>query len=291
MYEITVKKKLNSSQGTMLLDVHLNFEKRKFISICGKSGAGKTTLLKILAGLIEPEEGSIKTGDSIWFDKNKKINISPQKRKIGFAFQDYALFPNMTVKENLEFVTPEKQNNKRIKEILDTTGLMALASRFPSTLSGGQQQRVALARALVREPELLLLDEPFSSLDNEMRLRLQEEIAGIHRNFGLTTVLVSHDLSELYKLSDHIVEIDLGKIIKQSNPSEVFPDKENTGKIQSFGKVIEISQVNSEFILKVISGNRIIKLPVAKELAAILKPGDSILLVSDIFNPEIIKIN
>lgn len=290
MFDIKVKKKLHSSQGEMLLDVHLNFEKGRFISICGRSGAGKTSLLKILAGLMNPEEGFIQASDSIWLDKNKKINIPPQQRKIGFVFQDYALFPNMTVKENLEFVTT-KQNNKRVKEILDTTGLMALASRFPSTLSGGQQQRVALARALVREPEILLLDEPLSALDNEMRMRLQEEIASIHRTLRLTTILISHDPSELYRLSDLIVEIEQGKIIKQSNPSEMFDTHENINKIQSLGKVIEIISTDQEFIAKVILGNKIIKLPITKEQAATLKAGDSIILFSEILNPVLIKIN
>lgn len=290
MFQIEVKKKLHSSQGQMLLDIKLNIPKGSFISLYGKSGAGKTTLLKMLAGLIEPDEGFIYASDRVWFDKAKRINLVPQNRKIGFVFQDYALFPNMTVKENLEFVSPEKANTKRINEILELTGLTELASRSPATLSGGQQQRVALARALVRQPQLLLLDEPLSSLDNEMRLRLQDEIAKIHRHFGLTTILISHDPSEIYRLSDLVAEIYFGQIAKQGTPSEVFHHHEITGKFQIVGEVIEIVRNDIVFIVKVLSGNQIIKVVVTRNQAEEIKVGEKVLVTSKAFNPVLLKI-
>jgi len=168
--------------------------------------------------------------------KDKRIDVTPQKRKIGFVFQDYALFPNMTIRENLEFVLPDKKNKKRVDELLDIMELTELSSRHSATLSGGQQQRVALARAPVREPELLLLDEPLSSLDYETRLKLQNEIVKIHRHFGLTTILISHDPSEIYRLSDHVVEMDFGKIVDKATPRIFFLTKRSQEKCSLWEK-------------------------------------------------------
>ncbi|HXA01385.1 MAG TPA: ATP-binding cassette domain-containing protein [Cytophagaceae bacterium] len=291
MFEIEVKKKLHSSQGNMVLDIALQIEQGKFISLYGKSGAGKTTLLKMLAGLIQPDKGSIKADQEIWFSKERRIDAAPQKRKIGFVFQDYALFPNMTIQENLEFVLPDKKIRKRISEILNIMGLTELSSRYPSTLSGGQQQRVALARALVREPELLLLDEPLSSLDYETRFRLQDEIIKIHRYFSLTTILISHDPSEIYRLSDTVIELDFGKIVKKGLPSEVFQNREISGKVQLMGEILAIERNDVVFIAKVISGNNIMKIIVTREEALNLKPNDTVLITSKAFSPVIIKLN
>jgi len=291
MLEIDIKKKLHSSQGSMVLDVALHIEQGKFISIYGKSGAGKTTLLRMVAGLVHPDHGFIKSDHSVWFSKGKGIDLAPQKRKIGFVFQDYALFPNMTVQENLEFVLPDKKNRKRIGEILEMTGLTRLTSRYPSTLSGGQQQRVALARALVREPELLLLDEPLSSLDYETRLRLQDEIIKIHRHFFLTTILISHDPAEIYRLSDLVIELDFGKIIRKGLPSEIFQDKEISGKVQLLGEILAIEKNDVVFIAKVISGNNLMNIVVTREEASNLKPNDKVLISSKAFSPVIIKLD
>ncbi len=128
----------------------------------------------------------------------------------------------MTIRENLEFVLPNKKNKNRINELLDIMKLTALSSRYSATLSGGQQQRVALARALVRDPELLLLDEPLSSLDHETRIKLQDELVKIHSHFNLTTILISHAPSEIYRLSDFVVEMAFGKIVRQGTPSDIF---------------------------------------------------------------------
>ena len=291
MFTIEVKKELHSSQGNMLLEINLQVKQGTFISIYGKSGAGKTTLLKMLAGLVAPEQGVIRNANEVWFDKDARINLAPQKRKIGFVFQDYALFPNMTIRENLEFVLPNKKNKNRVNEILDIMELSELSSRYSTTLSGGQQQRVALARALVREPELLLLDEPLSSLDHETRIKLQNEIVKIHRHFGLTTILISHDPSEIYRLSDFVIEMDFGKIVRQGSPSDIFRYKEITGKVQLMGEVLEIIQNDIVFIVKIISGNNIMKVMVTKQEASTLTTGDKVLITSKAFNPVLIKLN
>jgi len=152
MIEVNVEKNLIGSQGRFLLKVNFTMKKHEFLSIFGKSGSGKTTLLRMIAGLEKPDKGLIKVDDTIYFDSEKKINLPPQKRKVGVVFQNYALFPNMTVYENLVFAM-EKEDKQKILKMLEKIELLELKDRYPSTLSGGQQQRVALARALIRDPK------------------------------------------------------------------------------------------------------------------------------------------
>ena len=289
--EIALKKKLHAAQGEMLLDIALHIPKGSFCSIYGRSGAGKTTLLKMIAGLLEPDAGSIQVGDEVWYDKSRGINKAPQQRKIGFVFQNYALFPNMSIRQNLEFVAPDKKQQQRIGEILELMDLTELAKRYPASLSGGQQQRVALARALVRQPQLLLLDEPLSALDHEMRLRLQDELGKIHRHFDLSTLLISHDPSEIYRLSNLVVELEEGRIAKQGSPDEVFHHHEISGKIQIVGEVLKLEQSDLVFLAKIISGNKIYKVVLSRKQAAGISIGDKVLLASKAFNPVVIKIS
>ncbi len=176
----------------------------------------------MLAGLLPPDTGFIAVNGKVWYDAQNRINLPPQKRSIGFVFQDYALFPNMTVKQNLSFALGKNQSPAIIKELIQTVELTELQHRKPATLSGGQQQRVALARALVRKPDLLLLDEPLSALDQSIRVKLQDYILASHRKYGLTTLLVTHDQSEINKLTDQVLIIEEGKIINQGTPEELF---------------------------------------------------------------------
>ncbi|GKT31793.1 molybdenum ABC transporter ATP-binding protein, partial [Aduncisulcus paluster] len=162
-----------------------------FVALAGQSGSGKTTLLRILAGL-EEAQGTIQVGDESWLDDTKSLPV--QKRKIGFVFQDYALFPNMSVEENLLYVTKDKLLADKLLEMIE---LSELRDRFPNTLSGGQKQRVSLCRAMMNKPKLLLMDEPLSALDPNMRTKLQYEILTLHKEFGTTTIMVSHDPSEI----------------------------------------------------------------------------------------------
>ena len=181
MIYLDFQKKLYSTQGEVLLKVQCSLKMRELITLFGKSGAGKTTILRILAGLTTPDFGIIKVQDSIWFSSKDKINIPPQKREIGFVFQDYALFPNMSIEENLLFALPKRGDKKHIEELLEIVELQNFRKVKPSMLSGGQQQRVALIRALVRNPKILLLDEPFSALDAYMSQRLKEELLKFHQ--------------------------------------------------------------------------------------------------------------
>ena len=291
MFEIQLQKKLHAATGNILLDINLQIKQSTFVSLYGKSGVGKTTFLKILAGLVQAENCKIEVDNSAWFNSQNKIIIAPQKRNIGFVFQDYALFPNMNVYENLAFVLPQKTDNKRIEEILEIMDLSELSKRNPTTLSGGQQQRVALARALVREPKLLLLDEPLSALDHETRFKLQEEIVKIHKYFNLTTILISHDPSEIYRLSDIVLEMSEGKIIRQGTPSQIFQSKEISGKVQLIAEIIEITKNDIVFIVKLISGNNILKVIVTEDEASELSIGNKVFITSKAFNPVLIKVN
>ncbi|MGZ4000394.1 MAG: ATP-binding cassette domain-containing protein, partial [Mucilaginibacter sp.] len=173
--------------------------------IYGPSGAGKTTFLKIIAGLIKPEKGKIMVDDATWLDTASGISQSPQKRKVGFVFQNYALFPNMTLRQHLEYSTDDAQ---WINRLLTIGKLETFTDHKPEYLSGGQQQRLAILRALSIKPEILLMDEPFSALDPEMRLELIKELKLVWEEMGTTVLIVSHNLQELEGLTD--LEIKIG---------------------------------------------------------------------------------
>jgi len=231
MITIDIQKRLHGSNGEMNLDINLNIKEYDFIALTGQSGSGKTTLLRILAGL-ESAKGRIKIGDDIWLDKN--FSLSVQKREIGFIFQDYALFPNMSVKENLLFV---KKDRELANHLLEITELSELKNRLPATLSGGQKQRVTLCRSLMNRPKLLLMDEPLSALDPSMRTKLQNEILTFHKEFGTTTIMVSHDPSEIYRLANHVVVLEHGEIIKDGTPKEILLHTYGSQKFSFYGEI------------------------------------------------------
>ena len=167
------------------LAVNCEIEEASFISLYGPSGAGKTSMLRMLAGFLKPDEGKIEMNGEVWLDTGNKINIPPQKRAAGFVFQDYALFPNMNVEKNILFAMGKNASKKLVDELLELTALGGLRDKKIQMLSGGQQQRVALARALARQPKLLLLDEPLSAIDNEMRANLQQTLLSIHAHYKI----------------------------------------------------------------------------------------------------------
>ncbi len=284
---ISLQKQLNAAAGKMLLNIDFNIEQGKFITIYGNSGAGKTSILRMIAGLLTPDKGRISVNDKIWLDTAKGIRLTPQQRKIGFVFQDYALFPNMTVVENLTFALDKEQEVKIISELIDIMELGELADKKPATLSGGQQQRVALARALVRKPGVLMLDEPLSSLDIDMRSKLQDYIMKVHRAYNLTTILVSHDIGEMIKMSDYIYRLSNGKIIKQGSPQEVLVNSHVNAPIQVVGEIIAIENQET---LQVLVGTKVIDIPASKEEIQPLSAGNKILISQKLANPIIQKI-
>jgi len=207
MISIDIEKKLKGYGGQQWLKVKRDFATGGIIQIHGPSGIGKTTFLKIIAGLIQPEKGIIKVDDVLWLDTSAKISLSPQKRKTGFVFQDYALFPNLNVQQHLEYATNDKE---WIQRLLHIGKLETLSTHKPEYLSGGQQQRLAILRALAIKPQILLMDEPFSALDKQMKLELIVELKQLFSELASTAFIVSHNLQELENL-DLTDFIDLGK--------------------------------------------------------------------------------
>ncbi len=213
---------LHTAQGLRALDISFQWRPGRLLAIYGPSGAGKTTLLRILAGLTVADSGFIEVEGETWLDTSRRINLPTRRRSIGFVFQDFALFPNLTVRQQLEFALPDPKNKAIVAELLSLMELEALHNLRPALLSGGQQQRVALARAIARRPRLLLLDEPLSALDDEMRNKLQDYILTAHRHYQLTTLLVSHHLPEVLRLADQAIVLENGKITAQGDPADLF---------------------------------------------------------------------
>ncbi|MEO8252765.1 MAG: ATP-binding cassette domain-containing protein [Flavobacterium sp.] len=291
MIAFKIEKKLQSATGEMLLNLDFEIKENEFVTLYGESGSGKTTTLRILSGLTQADPGYIKVNNEVWLDTKNKIQLPPQKRKIGYVFQDYALFPNMSIRENLVFALEKGQDKSIIEELLTLMELEQLQHQKPEHLSGGQKQRVALARALVRQPNILLLDEPLSAVNNEMRLKLQDYIIQVHRKYKLTTILVSHDIAEIYKMSDTVLVIENGKISKQGTPEEVFSSKLVSGKFQFVGEVLKIEKENFIYIVVVLIGNNVVKIIAMEEEIQNLNIGNKVLIASKAFNPIITKID
>ena len=289
MIHIQLNKKLKSNKGSFNLDIDFALSSNELLTIEGHSGAGKTTVLRLIAGLIFPDDGRIELDDEIWFDKKNNISLPAKKRKVGLVFQDYALFPNMNIMRNLEYALADKKDKNYLNEIIDIMEIGDLVERKPDTLSGGQKQRVALARALVRKPKLLLLDEPLSALDIEMRSKLQDYILKIHRKYNLATILVSHDISEIFKMSNKVIRIVDGKIIAQGSVQDVFQEKYISGKFRFTGEILNIEKDDVVYIVSVLIGNNIVKVIGCEEETKELQPGDKVIIVSKAFNPLIIK--
>jgi molybdate transport system ATP-binding protein len=281
LIDIHVKKLIHTSNGNELLELKFSVLRYGFVTFFGKSGVGKTTLLRMIAGLTKPDSGYIKVNNQVWFDSEKKINIKPQLRNIGFVFQDYALFPNMTVKEHLLYAQFYKEKNY-VSELLDIFHLKGLCERKPDKLSGGQQQRLAVARALARKPEILLFDEPLSALDNETRTDLQYEILQAHKKFSATTLLVSHDINEVVKLSDHVYVIEDGKIKAHGTPDKIF----NNTRSLVLAQIINIEST----VLTISANDTISKIEVTEAEAGELKINDKILITDITVNNPISEI-
>ena len=288
--DIDIEKLMHTTNGPMTLAIRTSIRLGELIALFGQSGAGKTTLLRILSGLVTPDKGQIRFRDEVWFDSEKRINVPPQQRNISLMFQDYALFPNMNVEQNIQFAQTEK-NQQKVLELIELLGLTELRKRRPSTLSGGQKQRVALARALARKPQLLLLDEPLSALDAEMRSSLQDEIVKVHQLAGVTTIMVSHDLSEVFRLASQVLYLENGTITRTGKPEEVFSDNSISGKVQITGTIAKIDRHEVINIVTVITGNnQIIRVIAFESDLETLKTGDQVMVYSKAFNPIITKL-
>jgi len=282
-------KMLHTSGGTQLLDISFELDPGRLLTIYGASGAGKTTILRILAGLREIDSGFIAVEEEVWVNTAAKINWPARKRSVGLVFQDFALFPHLTVRENLEYAIPKGQDGKIVTELIEWMELTALRDKRPAALSGGQQQRVALARAIARKPRILLLDEPLSALDDEMRWKLQDYIIRAHRDYELTTILVSHHLPEIFRLSDEVICLDKGQIVRQGQPSDIFLEEKISSKFKVTGEIIEIVKSDIVFIVSVLCANTVVKVIATADEIAGLRMGQKVMVASKAFNPVILR--
>ena len=204
---------LDLDNKEILKGLNLQVDKGEFIAITGSSGAGKTSLLRIICGLESPKEGEILLDNMIIF--NKGISVPTEKRNIGLVIQEKVLFPHLTARKNIEFgLSKNSPNESHVDEILHHLNITKLANKFPHELSGGESQRVALARSIIMKPKLLLLDEPFTGLDTELKSNIYPEIQSILKNNMITSLMVTHDLNEVKALSDKCFNLDSGKLIE-----------------------------------------------------------------------------
>jgi len=287
---LNIEKKLNTAEGDMNLCIDISIKKGEFATFYGPSGVGKTSTLRMIAGLLKPDKGSITIEGEIWNDVLGKKHIKPAARNLGIVFQDYALFPTMTVRENLEFALNKGQSPTIVDELIQIVALEQLQNRKPNTLSGGQQQRVALARALVKKPSILLLDEPLSAIDVAMRKKLQDYILLVHKQYQLTTIMISHDLGEIIKMSDKIFVLENGTITKQGLPMTVFTNQNISGKFQFTGEIIKIEKEDVIYVATLLIGNNIVKTVMMPSEVNAFSIGDKVLVASKAFNPMIQKI-
>ena len=281
MIKIDISKKLHGANGEMDLKINLEIKQGEFVALAGLSGSGKTTLLRILAGL-EDAKGTLEIDNNIWL--NEKFCLASQKREIGFVFQDYALFPNFSVLDNLLYVNKDKE---LANYLLKMTELEELKNRFPLTLSGGQKQRVSLCRALMNRPKILLMDEPLSALDSNMRTKLQNEILTLHKEFNTTTIMVSHDPSEIYRLANRVVILNFGEIINDGTPKDILLKTKGSQKFSFEGELLDIVKVDVIHIAIVSIGQQLVEVVVSKEEVKNLKIGQKVSLSTKAFSPTI----
>lgn len=288
MIAFEFSKKLQSANGSMQLRGELSVERGEVVTLFGNSGAGKTSILKMIAGLMIPDEGTLRVNGDLWFDAKSKTNKKIQLRKVGFLFQDYALFPNMTVAENIAFAQ-KKKNASEITEIMELMKISGISWQYPNTLSGGQKQRVALARAILQKPEILLLDEPLSALDESTRIELQNYLIRLRQLYDLTILLVSHDAAEILRLSTRIIHLSEGQIIANISPERFFTGEHFSGKFKFTGVVVEVAEQGFLQVLTVLIGQDLIKV-VANRQEASYQAGDKVLVASKAYNPIIKKL-
>jgi molybdate transport system ATP-binding protein len=212
-------------EGPIPLDVSLACDPGEVLAIVGPSGSGKSTILRAVAGLYRPKEGRVASGATTWFDAGADVWLPPHRRRVGLVFQNYALFPHLTALRNVVASLghlPRRERTARAEALLAMVHLEGLEARRPAELSGGQQQRVAVARALARDPEALLLDEPFSAVDRTNRQRLHRELAQLRRTLAMPILLVTHDFDEAAWLADRMCLLDGGHVVQEGPPGEVL---------------------------------------------------------------------
>lgn len=252
MLKVNIKKKLKEFD----LDVDFSLE-NGCLGILGASGCGKSMTLKSIAGIVKPDEGYVYLNDKYLYNSNDKINLTPQKRNVGYLFQNYALFPNMTVEKNIS--VGAKKDKQKVKEMIEKFNLSGLEKRYPRQLSGGQQQRVALARILAYQPDVILLDEPFSAMDSHLKEKLRLELARTLNEYNGLSILVTHDRDEAYSLCNKLLLLDQGHILAYGDTKEIFDHPKNVkaAKLTGCKNISRIEKIDSHHV-KALDFNNII---------------------------------
>ena len=226
MIQARILKRFAGRADSRSFELNVEFDTEAGVTVLfGPSGAGKTLTLDSIAGFVQLDEGFIRLGETTLFDSSAKIHLPPQKRRCGYVFQNYALFPHMSLRENLEFALPNHPSldrHRMVTRILDQFRLEGVAGRRPSEVSGGQQQRCSIARALIGGPQLLLLDEPARGLDAPLRADLYEVLRQVRKEFSTPILLVTHDLEECFELGEQMLVLDDGKVVQQGTPREIL---------------------------------------------------------------------
>lgn len=230
------------------LDAGLHCAPGELVALVGPSGSGKTTILRAIAGLVSPDEGEIHCNGSCWYDSRRGIELAPQRRRVGLVFQEYALFPHLTVMQHLTLAMQDVRGRQRVeqgRQILEQVRLAGLEKRRPHQLSGGQRQRVAVARALARDPAVLLLDEPFSAVDQMTRRRLQRELAALRERLDIPVLLVTHDLDEASALADRMVILHDGRTLQDGRPEDVMarPASAQVARLVGHENILDVTVV------------------------------------------------
>lgn len=229
---------LSKKVKTQNIEISLDLQ-NEVLGILGRSGCGKSVTLRMLAGILQPDGGKIILDDEILYDSAKKICLPARKRGIGYLFQNYALFPNMTVKQNIAFAQGKQKDTAWIQDMLERFYVAEVAEQYPAKLSGGQQQRVAMIRLLAAKPSVILLDEPFSALDSFLRQELVEQMKMVLQDFGGIAILVSHNQEEIYCLTQRCMVMACGKIAELGNTKDVFAQPQSQeGRILIQGGVV-----------------------------------------------------
>jgi molybdate transport system ATP-binding protein len=207
--------------GALALDVAFEVGDGECLAVAGPSGAGKTSVLRVVAGLLAPERGLVEVGGDTWLDTERGVDVDPERRRCGYLFQEYALFPHLSAWQNVAYPLRGRDRRERAMELLERFGVAGLADSRPRTLSGGERQRVALARAIARRPRVLLLDEPLSALDARTRAHAARELADVLREVEVPALLVTHDFVEAATLGDRVGIVDAGRVLQQGTPSDL----------------------------------------------------------------------
>jgi iron(III) transport system ATP-binding protein len=218
-------KRFGRDRAPAVEGLSLAVERGEILALLGPSGCGKTTTLRLIAGFETPDTGRVIIGDRVMADAERGLAVPPEERGVGVVFQDYALFPHLTVEDNVAFglhALPRDQRRQRVRAVLDLVGMLDLASRYPHEVSGGQQQRVAVARALAPAPALILLDEPFSNLDADLRAQMRDEVEKVLRGTGTTAVFVTHDQEEAFTIADTVGVLNAGRLEQLAPPEAIY---------------------------------------------------------------------